>query len=618
MTTSPSLQQGVAVIKSHIERLPMDPGVYRMIDGEGGVLYVGKARRLAARAVNYTRPEHLPYRLQHMIALTRDMIFSTTENDAEALLLEARLIKEYAPRFNIMLRDDKSYPYICVETGHDYPRIRLHRGKKNKRSRYFGPYPSAGDARETITAVQRGFKLRPCRDSYFAARERPCLEYQIKRCSAPCVNNISKEEYAASVRDALGVLEGKNRSLQDALREQMEEASADMRYEKALELRERIRAVGKIQDTRPAAAGLPPETHVIGAASGNGVACVNIVMYKEGCRNGNFPVFSDIEENENIADMLEETLSRFYADNPIPDEIILPAALPDPDIAPIFSELRGKKTVLHVPVRGVKKKLLELASKDADIRHAHKSGEIAKRSQQLTQVADFFGIEKAIKRIEIYDNSHIAGTFPVGVYVTAGPDGFVKSQYRRFTIKDNTVVPGDDYGMMREVMTRRLRRLKQEHPSYTPGVWPDLLLIDGGKGQLSAVMEILLQENIRPEQIACVAVSKGPDRNAGREQFHMAGQETRQLPLNDPLLHYLQILRDEAHRFAIGSHRQKRAKSMSGSALDDIPGVGPARRKALLAFFGSVRTLKDASVENIAKVEGVNAALAQRIYDYFH
>lgn len=619
MTTVSSLKEGTATIARYAKTLPSTPGVYRMVDARGKVLYVGKAKNLAKRVASYTQPGRLVYRLQRMVAFTTSMEFVTTHTEAEALLLEANLIKEYSPPYNILLKDDKSFPYILLAEDHDYPQITKHRGERVRKGAYFGPFASAGDVNETLKYLQKIFLLRPCSNSIFEGRTRPCLEYQIKRCSAPCVGKVSKEAYAGMVNEAKAFLSGKSRAVQDRLVKHMQEASEAMEYEQAALLRDRIRALTQIQAKQSIAVQGMKDADVVGVYQENGACCVQVFFYRGGQHLGNRAYFPEHAEESGEVDILHAFLGQFYQAMPAPPEIILSHVLAHANaLEEAFTSINPHTVKVTAPKRGEKHRLVEMALQNAKEALERKRAESTGTRQILEGVAKTFDLDTVPQRIEVYDNSHIMGTNEVGAMIVAGPQGLVKQAYRTFNIK--TIAEdkkhGDDYAMMREVFTRRFLRLKKEDPEQQSGQWPDLVLIDGGLGQLTTVAAVFADLGIT--NVAYVAIAKGPERNAGRERFFLPGKSPFMLPKNDPVLYYLQTLRDEAHRFAIGTHRQKRKKSLTHSQLDDIPGIGAKRKKALLLHFGSAKAVSQASVDDLIKVEGISLAVAKQIYSHLH
>ena len=613
----PDLDAGVAAIRAVVRSLPIRPGVYRMLDARGDVLYVGKARALKNRVTQYTQVARLTKRLQRMVAQTRSMQIVTTHNEAEALLLEAQLIKRYRPPYNVLLRDDKSFPFILLREDHDFPRVQLHRGARRHKGQYYGPFASAGSVRETLNALQKLFLLRSCTDSFFANRSRPCLLYQIRRCSAPCVGRIDEAGYEELVRDAKDFLSGRSTKIQQKLGKQMSEAAEAMDFELAALFRDRLRALTYIQGSQAIHAERLGDADLFALASKGGTMCIQAFFIRGGQNWGHrsfFPAHtSDIPEDEVLASFL----AQFYAEMPPPRLVLVDRPLPETElIEEAFSERAGRRVAIKAPKRGEQARMIRQASRNAEEELDRRLAETSTQARNLREVADLFELAEPPQRIEIYDNSHVMGTSAVGAMVVAGPEGFRKSAYRKFNIKRPETAPGDDFAMMREVLSRRFARLEREDPDRSRGDWPDLLLIDGGKGQLSAVCETL--EDAGVHDVPVVSVAKGPDRNAGREIFHLPGGREITLPPNSPTLFYLQRLRDEAHRFAIGAHRQKRAKNFAASPLDEVPGIGPGRKKALLMHFGTARAVRNAALEDLEKVPGISRTTARGIYDYFH
>lgn len=610
------MQHGHDIIQSYLKTLDSSPGVYRMLDEQSRVLYVGKARNLRARVSSYARPTGHSGRISRMIADTKTMMFLTTRTETEALLLEQNLIKQLKPKYNVLLRDDKSFPNIVV-TDHEYPMIKKHRGAKKEGGQYFGPFASAGAVNRTLNQLQRGFQLRNCNDAMFASRTRPCLQYQIKRCTAPCVGKISPEEYHASVVDSTRFLQGKSTEIQVMLAEQMQDASDAMEFERAAALRDRIKALTQVQTAQGINPRTVPEADVIALHLENGQACVQVFFIRANQNWGNKDFYPRVGEDVDAAEVLEAFMGQFYDQKDPAKLILLNHGIENDDLmTQALSEKLGRKVEIAVPLRGEKAELVDGAARNARESLARKMSETATQAKLLRGVAEAFGLEGPPKRIEVYDNSHIQGTNAVGGMIVAGPDGFMKNQYRKYNIKGEDLVPGDDFGMMKEVLSRRFTRLQKEDPDRSKGLWPDLLLIDGGAGQVSAVAEIMREYSV--EDVPMVGVAKGVDRDHGKEEFHRVGQRVFALRHNDPVLYFIQRMRDEAHRFAIGTHRAKRAKSQMANPLDEVPGVGAARKRALLAHFGSAKAVTRANLVDLKAVEGVSEALAEKIYDYFH
>ncbi|KAA8608450.1 excinuclease ABC subunit C [Salipiger aestuarii] len=609
--------RGHEVIQSYLRTLETSPGVYRMLDDQSRVLYVGKARNLRARVSSYARPTGHSRRITRMIADTASMMFLTTRTETEALLLEQNLIKQLKPKFNVLLRDDKSFPQIQVTTEHAFPQIRKHRGAKTEKAAYYGPFASAGAVNRTLNQLQKAFLLRNCSDSQFTGRTRPCLLYQIKRCSGPCVGLIAEDDYRASVSDAQRFLSGKSTSVQETLAAQMAQASEAMEFERAAALRDRIRALTQVQTVQ----GINPqgvaEADVIALHMDHGQACVQVFFIRANQNWGNKDFYPRVGEDVDAAEVLEAFIGQFYDTKEPPRLLLLSNAIDNEDLMiDALSGKAGRKVEIAVPLRGEKAELVEGAARNARESLARRMSETATQAKLLRGVAEAFGLDSPPRRIEVYDNSHIMGTNAVGGMIVAGPEGFMKNQYRKYNIKGEDLVPGDDFGMMKEVLTRRFTRLLRDDPDRTKGLWPDLLLIDGGAGQVSAVAEIMREYNV--EDVPMVGVAKGVDRDAGKEEFHRIGQRPFALRHNDPVLYFIQRLRDEAHRFAIGTHRAKRAKSQMANPLDEVPGVGASRKRALLAHFGSAKAVSRANLADLKAVDGVSAALAERIYAFFH
>ncbi len=613
---APDIEAGVAAIRNVLKTLPARPGVYRMQDAKGDILYVGKARALKQRVMNYTQVARLSKRLQRMISQTRGMTIVTTRTEAEALLLEAQLIKRFRPPYNVLLRDDKSFPFILLRDDHAFPRVQKHRGARRAKGQYYGPFASAGSVTTTLNALQKLFLLRSCSDSFFANRSRPCLLYQIRRCSAPCVGRIEVGDYAELVADAKNFLAGKSTGVQARLGKAMAEAAEKRDYELAAVYRDRLRALTYVQGSQTVHAEGLGDGDIFALASNSGQMCIQAFFIRGGQNWGHrnfFPAHTaDVPEDEVFASFLVQ----FYEDVPPPRRILLDRELAERDlIAEALSERAERKVELDMPQRGSRKKLVDQASRNAVEALERRLAESTTQGKLLRELADTFELAEPPKRIEVYDNSHIMGTNATGAMIVAGPEGFRTSQYRKFNIKSD-ITPGDDFGMMREVLERRFARLEKDDPDRASGEWPDLLLIDGGKGQLSTVCEIL--ENAGVHDIPVIGVAKGPDRNAGRETFHLPnGREVTFAP-NAPLLFYLQRLRDEAHRFAIGTHRAKRAKSLTTSSLDEVPGIGPNRKRALLMHFGTARAVKGAALDDLERAPGISKAMARQLHDYFH
>lgn len=604
---------GAQKIAETLKTMPTHPGVYQMLDATGAVLYVGKARNLKVRVTAYTRPEAQTYRIQQMIARVAQVDITITRTEAEALLLEANLIKKLKPYYNILLKDDKSFPSILIDETTAYPRITKHRGAKNVKGTYFGPFASGYSVNKALATLQRAFLLRPCPDTIFNTRSRPCLQYQIKRCSAPCVGYISEADYSRLIADAKAFLSGKSRDVQTRMANAMQAASDAMHYEEAARLRDRIRALTQVQTEQQLHLRHLGEVDIIGFYREGARCCIYITFYRWGQHYGAKTYFPTQADNAADSDVIGAFLGHFYAHN-MPPRLILTPELEGVDTEnwePLLAERAGGKVRVHAPKRGPLRKALAFANHSAKEALARNMAETSHQRDMLEALAARFGLPETPERIEVYDNSHIMGRHQVGAMIVAGPDGFDKAAYRRFNIK-YTPVAGDDYGMMREVLTRRFRSAAEGAEDAT---LPDLVLIDGGLGQLHAAQAVFAELGIT---VPLASIAKGPDRNAGREQFFLPGQPPFQLAVNDPLLFFLQRIRDEAHRFAIGSHRKKRAKASLSSELDAIPGIGPGKKKALLLHFGSARDVSQAPLEELMKVPGINRKTAEDIFHYFN
>nr|WP_270937503.1 excinuclease ABC subunit UvrC [Roseomonas sp. MO-31] len=615
---------GLVAIESAVATLPLTPGVYRMLDAKGDALYVGKARSLKRRVATYTQIARLPERLRRMVHETRRLEVVTTASEAEALLLEANLIKRLRPRYNIVLRDDKSYPWLVLTEDHPYPQIAKHRGERRKGASYWGPFASAWAVNQTLTALQRVFLLRSCRDTVFDSRTRPCLLFQIKRCSAPCVQRISEADYAGLVREAKEFLSGGTPSIQRRLAQEMEQAAERLEFERAAALRDRIRGLTHVQGRDRINMEGIGDADVVALHQMAGQSCVQVFFFRGGRNNGNRPYFlSHAKTDQSAEEVLGAFLAQLYDDLPPPPLVLVSH---DPKDAPILADAlaikTGRKVEIHRPQRGDKKAAVDHAATNAREAIERRMAEGAAQSELLQGVARVFDLPDAPERIEVYDNSHIMGANAYGVMVVAGPAGFLKQHYRKYGIREAKPADGsaprggDDFAMMREVFERRFGRALKEDPGRESGTWPDLVLIDGGAGQLSAAREILNEMGLH--DIPLVGIAKGPDRDAGREWFHQTGKEPFQLPPRDAVLYYLQRLRDEAHRFAIASHRAGRSKALTRSELDEIPGVGSALKRKLLNHFGSARGVRNAALEDLEKAPGVGPAVARRIYGHFH
>jgi excinuclease ABC subunit C len=615
--TADNALKGAALIKDEVKRLPDRPGVYRMV-GEGGeVLYVGKARSLKKRVLQYAQGRFHTQRIALMVDLTRSMEFVTTRTETDALLLEINLIKQLKPRFNVLLRDDKSFPEIVIRREHPAAQLRKHRGAHTIKGDYFGPFASAWAVNRTLNTLQKAFLLRSCSDSVYESRTRPCMLHQIKRCSAPCTGLISIEDYSALVDEAGAFLRGKSRAVMGRMSQEMQAASDEMEFERAARLRDRIRALASIAQEQQINPETVDEADVFALFAEGGQCCVQVFFFRAGQNWGNRAYFPRVDKSDEDLDVMAAFLGQFYDDKPIPRSILVNV---EPSEKPLLEEAfglkAGRKVEIATPQRGEKRQLVEHALTNAREALGRKMAEGSAQSKLLAGVCEAFGLEGSPERIEVYDNSHIQGTAAVGGMIVAGPEGFQKSQYRKFNIKGTDITPGDDFGMMKEVLKRRFSRLVKEEEEGEAAIRPDLVLIDGGAGQISAVMEVMADLGV--DDIPVVGVAKGPDRDAGLERFFIPGKPYFMLEPKSPVLYYLQRLRDEAHRFAIGTHRTKRSMEMKKNPLDEIEGVGPGRKKALLHAFGSARGVARASVDDLQKVDGVSAPLAQRVFDFFH
>jgi excinuclease ABC subunit C len=612
---SASFAQGAAVIESQLKLLPGSPGVYRMLDRHGNALYVGKARNLKKRVAAYCQLPRLSTRLRRMVAETAQLEVVQTHTEVEALLLECNLIKKLKPRYNVVLRDDKSFPYILCTGDHDFPRLVKYRGARTRSGDYFGPFASAQAVGRTLTALQRAFLIRNCSDAVFAQRTRPCLQFQIKRCTAPCVNRISKEDYAASVRQARDFLTGKSRQVQAELAAAMQQASEALDFETAARIRDRLKGLAQIQSHQDINVEGIDDADVVALAQDAGQTCVQVFFFRSGSNFGNRAYFPSHDRSLSAEEVLAAFLGQFYAGRPPPKLILTSLEPAERGLLEEALSLKAERRVeIAVPQRGAKASLVEQALLNAREALARRLAESASQKRLLESLAGALRLPAPPKRIEVYDNSHIMGTAAIGAMIVAGPEGFQKNAYRKYNIRE--AKPGDDFGMMREVLTRRFARALKDDPERAEGTWPDLVLIDGGKGQLSSAQAVLAELGV--DNVPMVAIAKGEDRDAGRERFFLPDGGEVELAHDDPLRYYLQRIRDEAHRFAIETHRAKRAKPLGGSELDEIAGVGARRRKALLLHFGSVREIARAGLADLQKVEGISGAVAQRIYDHFH
>ncbi|MCA0059666.1 MULTISPECIES: excinuclease ABC subunit UvrC [unclassified Mesorhizobium] len=628
---------GAEVIQTLVKRLPNAPGVYRMMNANGDVLYVGKARSLKKRVTNYAQGRFHTNRIGRMVRETATMEFVVTRTEIEALLLEANLIKRLRPRFNVLMRDDKSFPYILLTGDHVSPGIYKHRGARSRKGDYFGPFASAGAVGRTINSLQRAFLLRSCTNSFYENRTRPCLLYQIKRCAGPCTGEISHSDYAELVAEAKDFLSGRSQKVKTEISAAMQQASQDLDFERAAIYRDRLAALSHVQSHQ----GINPQTvdeaDVFAIHQEGGQVCIQVFFFRTGQNWGNRAYFPKADPALEGAEVLGSFLAQFYDDKPTPRAILLSHAVEDQELlAEALSTRAGRKVSISVPQRGEKKDLTDNALQNAREALGRRLAETSTQARLLAGFAETFGLEKPPVRIEVYDNSHIMGTNAVGAMVVAGPEGFVKNQYRKFNIRSTEITPGDDFGMMREVMERRFSRLLKEHGDVTPNdaaageaasdegdmsggfpAWPDVILIDGGQGQMSAVRKILADLGIE-DRVVAIGIAKGQDRDAGRERFFVKGRDSFSLPVRDPVLYFVQRLRDEVHRFAIGSHRARRKKEMVKSPLDEIGGIGPSRKRALLMHFGTAKAVGRAAIEDLVKVDGISEQVARLVYNHFH
>ena len=611
-----SLSRGIEAINAAVRNLSAGPGVYRMLNRRGDPHYVGKARNLKKRVSTYGQINKLPHRLQRMVAETTKVEVVTTHTEVEALLLESNLIKRFMPRFNVLLRDDKSFPYILITADHAFAQITKFRGAHSRDGRYFGPFASAGAVNRTVTALEKAFLLRSCSDAVFASRTRPCLMYQIKRCSAPCVGRISEDDYAGLVRQAADFLTGRSHDIQAELAADMQAASDHLDFEAAAVCRDRLRALAHIQSHQDINVENIDDADVIAAHQEAGQTCVQVFFFRAGRNYGNRAYFPSHDKQLTAEQVLSAFVAQFYDNKPPPALIILSHSLEEqPLIAEALSHKADRKVTLLRPQRGAKRKLVEQAIANAREALTRRLTESSSQRKRLELLAEAFGLDGPPERIEVYDNSHIQGSAPYGAMIVAGPEGFQKTAYRKFKIKGQQAA-GDDYGMMREVLTRRLSRALKENPEREGGSWPDLILIDGGRGQLNVALEVRAELGL--EDLPIVAIAKGPERNAGRERIFLPDKQPILLPPSDPLLYFLQRLRDEAHRFAIGSHRQGRSKARLRSVLDEIPGIGAKRKRSLLNHFGSAGAVARAGLVDLEAVEGISTTVARKVYDHFH
>ena len=629
-----ALAKGRAAILRYGKFAPEAPGVYRMINAKGDVLYVGKAKNVRKRVLSYARPAGLETRIVRMVAATTTMEFISTETETDALLLEANMIKKLRPRYNVLLRDDKSFPYILITTDHWASQLSKHRGARTRKGNYYGPFASGLAVNQTITALERAFLLRSCTDAFFESRTRPCLLFQIKRCAAPCTCEIDFPEYSRLVSEANAFLSGRSQAVKQELAADMEKASAAEDFERAAVLRDRIAALSAVQSHQ----GINPrgveEADVFAIHQDGGFNCIQVFFFRTGQNWGNRAYFPKADRSLSMGEVLGAFLAQFYDDKPCPACVFISHAIEDRELlAEALSSKSGGNVEVSVPQRGEKKELIVHALRNAREALARKLADTSSQQKLLKALAELFALPRTPQRIEIYDNSHISGSNPVGTMVVAGPEGFQKNQYRKFNIRSEDISPGDDYGMMREVLQRRFKRLLTESPREAGGStlasllagdadrdedspWPDLVLIDGGQGQLAAAQETLAGLGITDVPLA--AVAKGPDRDAGRETFFVAGRTPFKLPPRDPLLYFIERLRDEAHRFAIGTHRARRKRDIREAGLREIPGIGPTRKRALLRHFGTLKAIERASLPDLSKVPGINAETARKIYEFFH
>ena len=623
--------KGPELIQAFVRILPNAPGVYRMLNENGDVLYVGKARSLKKRVSNYAQGRGHTNRIAGMVRLTTNMEFITTRTETEALLLEANLIKRLRPRFNVLMRDDKSFPYILLTEGDLAPGIYKHRGARARKGSYFGPFASAQAVDRTINSLQRAFLLRTCTDSVYESRTRPCLLYQIKRCAAPCTGEVTEKAYAAMVEEARDFLSGRSQRVKATMSKAMQEASEELDFERAAIYRDRLAALSHVQSHQ----GINPQTveeaDVFAIHQEGGMSCIQVFFFRTGQNWGNRAYFPKADAQLSGGEILGAFLSQFYDDKPCPRQILISDAIEEQSLLSEALSIRaGHKVAIGVPRRGEKRDLMDHARANAKDAHNRRLAETSTQASLLKGFADVFGLDNPPRRIEVYDNSHIMGTNAVGGMIVAGPEGFIKNQYRKFNIKSEDLTPGDDFGMMREVIQRRFSRLVKEHgkpdrnasgsaedTDTTVPNWPDVLLIDGGRGQLSAVNAVLEELDLS-DSVATIGVAKGPDRDAGRERFFTAGKKDFSLPPRDPVLYFIQRMRDEAHRFAIGTHRARRKKEMTRNPLDEIAGIGPSRKRSLLHHFGTAKAVSRAGIEDLRSVDGISEAMAQLIYDHFH
>ena len=627
-----ALDHGRGVIQTALKNIPTGPGVYRMIDAKGEVLYVGKAKSLRRRVESYARAVGVSTRTLRMIGQTAALEVVSTHTEVEALLLESNMIKRHRPRFNILLRDDKSYPFILLTGDHAWPQLTKHRGARKRQGKYFGPFASAGAVNRTLNTLQKAFPLRSCADSVFEARTRPCLQYQIKRCTAPCVDRIDPASYGHLVDQAENFLSGRSREVQEEMATRMQAASDELNFETAARYRDRLRALAHIQSHQGINVASVAEADVVAIHQQAGQSCVQVFFFRAGQNWGNRSYYPAHGKDQGQEEVLAAFLGQFYDDKPPPREVLVNVLIEDQDLlAEALSVKAGRKVRVHMPQRGDRRELVDNASLNAREALGRRLAESDSQRRLLEAVGDLFGLESTPERIEVYDNSHIQGREAIGAMIVAGPDGFQKSAYRKFNMKDEELEPGDDYGMMREVLRRRFTRLIKARDTAAEGsggeadadnarvagVWPDLVLIDGGLGQLNAARAVFDDLGIADE-VQVASIAKGPERNAGREHLYLPGQAPVMLEPRSPVLYFLQRLRDEAHRFAIGTHRARRAKGVTKSALDQIAGVGPRRKRLLMNHFGSARAVEQAALVDLQQVPGISATVAQKVYDFFH
>ena len=622
---APSLKRGTEVIAGMVRQLPNAPGVYRMLNRDGDVLYVGKARSLKKRVTSYTRLNGQSHRIARMITLTASMEFVRTHTETEALLLEANLIKRYRPRFNVLLRDDKSFPYILISGDHAAPQIVKHRGARKRKGNYFGPFASAGAVDRTINALQKAFLLRNCSDSVYESRTRPCLMFQIKRCAAPCTGEIGLDDYEILVKEAQAFLSGRSKSIQDTLSTQMNAAAENLDFEAAAIYRDRLAALSHVQSNQGVNPQSIEEADLFACHQQGGQTCIQVFFFRTGQNWGNRAYFPRADQSLSAEEVLGSFLTQFYDDKPCPRLVLLSHDIAERELLEqALSERSERRISVSVPRRGEKREVMEQGLANAREALGRRLAESNSQEQLLRGLGETLSLGETPRRIEVYDNSHIMGTNAVGGMIVSGPEGFAKNQYRKFNIKSEDIAPGDDYGMMREVLKRRFSRLLKEAGPKADSVrdengfgpWPDLVLIDGGLGQLNAARAIL--EELQIDDVTLIGVAKGVDRDAGREVIHIPGKPAFRLPVRDPVLYFIQRLRDEAHRFAIGSHRARRKADIARNPLDEIPGIGPTRKRALLNHFGTAKAVSRAAVSDLVAVDGVSEQTAQAIYDYFH